>query len=132
MFFEVKNLCFSYYKCPLIFKDVNFSFQKNSKVLCLASKDSGKSTLIKVLSGFEDSRFGNILIDGKEIKQIRDEEKSFSLVLAEPVLLENKTVRQNIDFQCEVCKIDKLSDENLKKIFKKYGVQIDLNTKAKK
>ena len=41
MFFETKNLCFSYYKSPLYLKDVNFSIAKKSKNIILASKDSG-------------------------------------------------------------------------------------------
>lgn len=131
MFFETKNLCFSYYRNPLSLKDVSFSFQKNAKVVVLASKDSGKTTLLKVLSGFESSRFGNIYLNGKELKNIDDKNKNFSLVLAEPVLFENKTVKQNLSFQLEL--IEKtIDDENLTKMLEEYGLNIRLNQKVKK
>ena len=94
MFFETKNLCFSYYKSPLYLKDVNFSIAKNSKTMVLASKDSGKTTFLKVLSGFEDSRFGNIYLNGKELKEVSDKNKNFSLVLADLILFERKTIKQ--------------------------------------
>lgn len=131
MFFETKNLCFSYYKSPLSLKDVNLSFQRNAKVMVLASKDSGKTTLLKVLSGFESSRFGNIYLNGKELKTIDDKDKNFSLVLAEPVLFENKTVKQNLCFQLEL--IEKMvDDESLIKILDEYGLNVALNQKVKK
>lgn len=131
MFFETKNLCFSYYKSPLSLKDVNFSFHKNAKVVVLASKDSGKTTLLKVLSGFESSRFGNIYLNGKELKTIDDKNKNFSLVLAEPVLFENKTVKQNLSFQLEL--VEKTADdESLVKILSEYGLEVGLNQKVKK
>lgn len=131
MFFETKNLCFSYYKSPLSLKDVNLSFQRNAKVMVLASKDLGKTTLLKVLSGFESSRFGNIYLNGKELKMIDDKDKNFSLVLAEPVLFENKTVKQNLCFQLEL--IEKMVDnESLTKILEEYGLNVGLNQKIKK
>ncbi len=132
MFFETKNLCFSYYRAPLCLKDVNFSVAPNSKTLILASKDSGKSTILKVLSGFEDSRFGNIYLNGKELKQISDKEKNFSLVLAEPILFEKKSVKQNLEYQIEVSGLENFDDEKLTKILKESNLNIDLKTKVKK
>ena len=103
MFFDVNRLCFSYYRSTMTLKDVSFSLEKNMKVLILASKDMGKTTSLKVFSGFEDSRFGNIYLNGKELKQIDDKDKNFSLVLSDPVLFENKTIKDNLNYKCEVC-----------------------------
>ena len=112
MFFETKNLCFSYYKNPLYLKDVNFSIAKNSKTMVLASKDSGKTTFLKVLSGFEDSRFGNIYLNGKELKEVSDKNKNFSLVLADLILFERKTIKQNLDYQLQISEIVGVDDES--------------------
>lgn len=132
MFFETKNLCFSYYKCPLCLKDVNISFEKNEKILLLASKDSGKTTALKVFSGFEDSRFGNIFLEGKEIKEIEDKDKNFSLVLSEPVFFEGKTIRQNFDYLCDVCQIERLSSQKLKELLNEFEIDKDESIKIKK
>lgn len=132
MFFEVKRLCFSYYRSSMTLKDVSFSAQKSSKTLILASKDMGKTTTLKVLSGFEDSRFGNIYFNGKELKEISDAEKSFSLVLSSPVFLENKTIKENLDYQCDVCGLEKFSDEKIVEILKEFNVDKDANVKVKK
>ena len=132
MFFETKNLCFSYYKSPLYLKDVNFSIAKNSKTLLLASKDTGKTTFLKVLSSFEDSRFGNIYLNGKELKEIGDKEKNFSLVLADLILFERKTIKQNLDYQLQISEIVGVDDESLSVLLKEFDLTCDLNVKVKK
>ena len=132
MFFETKNLCFSYYKSPLYLKDVNFSIAKNSKTMVLASKDSGKTTILKVLSGFEDSRFGNIYLNGKELKEISDKDKNFSLVLADLILFERKTIKQNLDYQLQMAEIEGVNDESLSALLNEFDIDCDLKVKVKK
>ena len=132
MFFEIKNLCFSYYKSPLYLKDVNFSIAKNSKTMILASKDSGKTTILKVLSGFEDSRFGNIYLNGKELKEISDKDKNFSLVLSDVILFERKTIKQNLYYQLQMAEIYDLEDKFLNELLNEFDIQVDLNVKVKK
>ena len=132
MYFETKNLCFSYYKSPLYLKDVNFSIAKNSKTMVLASKDSGKTTILKVLSGFEDSRFGNIYLNGKELKEISDKDKNFSLVLADLILFERKTIKQNLDYQLQMAEIEGVNDESLSALLNEFDIDSDLKVKVKK
>lgn len=132
MLFEVKNLCYSYYKKPLCLKDVSFVLEKGQKVLVLASKDVGKTTLVKVCSGFETSYFGNIFLNGKQIKKIDDKEKNVSLLLSEPVLFQHKTIKQNIDYLFDVTGKDELSDEKLESLLKEFYIDKELNTKVKK
>lgn len=132
MFFETKNLCFSYYRSPLYLKDVNFSIAKNSKSLILASKDSGKTTFLKVLSGFEDSRFGNIYLNGKELKEVSDKDKNFSLVLSDLILFERKSLKENLKYQVQMSELKDLDDLKLMEILKSFDICEDLNVKVKK
>lgn len=132
MFFETKNLCFSYYKSPLCLKDVNFSCDKNSKTVILSTKEMGKTTFLKVLSGFEDSRFGNIYIEGKEFKDIEDSTKKTSLILSNPILLQRKTIKENLDYQCEVNEIEKLEPVKIEKFLKEYKIEKSIDAKVKK
>lgn len=132
MFFEVKNLCFSYYKSPLCLKDINFSFAKNDKVAVLATKEMGKTTFLKVLSCFENNYFGKILLENKELKQIEDKDKNFSLLFSDPVFLERKTVRQNIEFQCKAINLEMPKDEVIIEMFKDFKFNVNLDTKLNK
>lgn len=131
MLFKSENLCFSYYKKPLCLKDINFYINEGQKVVFLASKDMGKTTLLKVLSSFESSYFGKILLNEKELKTIPDEEKRFSLVLSEPVFEKGKSIRKNFNYFCEICKIKKLSDDDLTKIIIDYGIEKNIDCKIK-
>lgn len=131
MFFEVKNLCFSYYRKPLCLKDVSFSLKKYEKMVCISSKEMGKSTFLKVVSSFETSYFGQILLNGQELKKIKDEDKHFSLLTSDPVVFKTKSIRQNIDYFCEVNGLEKLTDEKLRNLLDEYGVDNMINQKMK-
>lgn len=132
MYLEIKDLCFSHYKKPLCLKDVSFSLQKGNHALILARKDEGKTTLLKVLSGFETTYFGKIFLNGKEIRDIPNEEKNFSLLPSEPVLLNNKSLKYNIDFLCDTCKIDKLEEEKIRELLKLFKIDKEPKVKIKK
>lgn len=132
MFFEVKNLNFAYLKSPLCLKDVNFSFEKNEKILLLASNGQGKTTFVKVVSSFFDKYFGWILMDGKDLKTISDKDKNFSLLLAEPVFFDNKSIKQNLDYFCEVQGLNNFSNEEIEKLLNDFSIGANINTKVKK
>ena len=132
MFFETKNLCFSYYKQPLCLKDINFSIEKNQKMICLASKDMGKTTFLKVLSSFESSYFGKILINGKNLKDLNDADKNFSLLFDEPVFLKNKSIKANIDYFCELNNLALFSCEQIEVMLSEWKFKRSANDKLSK
>lgn len=132
MFFDVQNLNFAYLKSSLTLKDVNFSLAKFDKALLLASKEQGKTTFVKVVSSFDSNYFGKILLEGKELKTIPDEAKGFSVHLSCPVLLENKTIKENFEFLFSSMNQECLSDEKLLKSLKEFDIEADLKTKTKK
>lgn len=132
MFFEVKNLCYSYIKSPLCLKDINFSFAKNDTVMLIASKEQGKTTFLKVVSTFDNNYFGWIRLDGKDLKKVSDDEKRFSLLLDRPVFFENKSIKQNMEYFCEVSKLEKLSDEKLKNLLNEFLIDETIEQKVKK
>ena len=128
---DVRKLCFSYYKKPLLLKDIEFCVAEKSKTLILACSGVGKSTLLKALSGFDDTYFGQIFYKGKDLKKIPDEEKKFSLLLSEPILVAG-TVKKNLDYFCRVNKIDSLSEKQVDEVFSKFGFNAKLNDNVKK
>lgn len=132
MFFETKNLCFSHYRQPLCLRDINFSLDKKDKVLLLASKDMGKTTFLSVLSGFERSYFGSIKYDGKELRNIKENELSVSYLPEDPVLLGGKTIKQNFDFLCGVLGKDCLTNEEAEQLCKNYNLNYEKKIKVKK
>ena len=76
---EVKNLCFRYEgndKDTL--SDISFSFEKGEKIALVGSNGSGKTTLVKLLLRLYDPRSGEILLDGKNIKEYSLESYRYS------------------------------------------------------
>lgn len=132
MFFEVKNLNYAYLKEPLCLKDVNFSFEKNDKVVLLASEEQGKTTFVKVISSFDPKYFGQILLNGKDLKSINDEDKGFSVHLSEPVVLQNKSIKQNIQQLFKDMKTTCVSDECIVDSLSKFKITHEMSTKLKK
>ncbi|MBQ8424932.1 MAG: ATP-binding cassette domain-containing protein, partial [Clostridia bacterium] len=116
-FFEIKNLSFSYYKQPFCFRNINLSFNNNEKVLLLASKDMVKTTFLSVISSFENSYYGEILLNGKELNSIDDKDKNFSYLPSNPVFIEKKSIKYNFDFFLKNNNLEIISNDALNKIF---------------
>lgn len=132
MFFDVKNLCYSFYRKPLCLKDINFSLEENSKVLLLASKEMGKTAFLSVVSGFEKSYFGNILKNGKELKKLEASEINVSFLPENPVFFKNKSIFENFVFTNNVVSDSNLTIEQANEICKDFEINLNLKTKIKK
>ena len=129
VYFEVKDLCFAYYKQPLCLKDISFSIKEKEKILVVGLQDMGKTTLLKSISGFDKTYFGSVKVNGIDIKNISEEEKNFSIMFEDPVLL-NSTVDKNIDFVCKVLGIVK-SEEDKLNLLNQFKLDVGLNIKVK-
>ena len=129
-YLEAIKLCFAHYKQPLCLRDVSFFVSKGKKLLILGVADVGKTTLIKAISGFDNTYMGEVRFDGKNLKTIPDSERKFSLLLSEPVFFAG-TIRKNRDYLCDVEGIEKLSVQQLKSLFDKFGFKRDECDKIK-
>lgn len=129
-FFKVENLCFGHLKRPLCLKDVNFVARKNDRVLVLGIDGSGKTSLIKTLSGFEEHFFGTVLLEGKEIRKIPDNEKCISIIFDEPILIES-TIDKNLNFVYDVLNLPIPSEDEKLKLLQNFKLNFTLNTKIK-
>ena len=95
---EFRNVKFEYpTRKKQIFDGLSFKIHANTKVALVGPSGCGKSTIMQLLLRFYDVDEGEILIDGKNIKDydIHHLRKSFGLVSQEPFLF-NGTVEENI------------------------------------
>lgn len=65
---EFKNVNFSYNETPVL-KNVSFTIEPGMTVGILGPTGSGKSTLAKLMCRYYDVNDGQILIDGKDVRQ---------------------------------------------------------------
>lgn len=95
---EFKNIDFSYDKRK-IFKNFSLKIPQNKKVALVGHSGSGKTTLVKLLYRFYDINSGEILIDGKNIQDVRQESlrEEMAIVPQECVLFDD-TIYNNVAF----------------------------------
>jgi subfamily B ATP-binding cassette protein MsbA len=101
---EYKQVYFSYHEADTkednkILQNISFEIKKGEKIALAGASGAGKSTLVDLLPRFYDLALGEILIDGKNIKEykINDLRGLFGLV-SQDVILFHDTVLNNIAF----------------------------------
>ncbi len=97
---ELKNVSFRYDGCDKdTLKNINFTLHKGERVALVGSNGSGKTTLVKLILRLYDPSDGEILLDGKSVKEyslssyrdcfstVFQDFKMFSLTVKDNVLL---------------------------------------------
>ncbi len=129
---EFKNVVFSYDK-EIVLQDINFKLQKGQKIAFVGSSGSGKSTILDLLVRFYDPQQGEILLDGKNIKEfdLSQYRKLFGIVSQETLLF-NDTIENNIRFGREEYSFGQVvqaarlanADGFIQKLERKYQTEI--------
>ncbi|MBN2018200.1 MAG: ABC transporter ATP-binding protein [Candidatus Cloacimonetes bacterium] len=80
-----------------ILKDINLKIRAGEKVALVGSTGGGKTTLVKLISSFYPFQKGDILIDGKSIKEYNLEELRHNIgVVHQDVFIFSGKIRDNI------------------------------------
>ncbi len=103
---EYRGVSFSYQEEPVL-KGINLHIPKGKRLAVVGPSGSGKSTLVDLLPRFYDVTFGEILLDGVNIKDIKIEDlRSVFGMVTQDTILFNDTVHNNIAFG-----LDNVSEE---------------------
>ena len=95
---EFKDVHFYYGKRKL-FQDFNLKIRENEKVAFVGHSGCGKTTLVKLLNRFYDVNSGEILIDGKNINDFKqDSIRSETGIVPQECVLFDDTIYNNIRF----------------------------------
>ena len=100
---EFKNVSFKYQDADeYVLKDINFKCNKGDVVAFIGSTGSGKSTLINLVPRFYDASDGEVLVDGKNVKdfKLKDLRDRIGYVSQRAVLFSG-TVLSNVALGCE-------------------------------
>lgn len=94
---EFKDVNFAYGKDGFELKDINLTFKKNSLNAFVGASGCGKSTVSNLLMGFWDADEGQILINGKDIKEYSGENISMLIgSVQQEVILFDLSISENI------------------------------------
>jgi len=93
---EVRDVHFAYDDKPVL-SGVTLSAKAGQTIALVGESGGGKSTIMDLLMRFHDPVSGNILLDGKDLRDIRlsDYRRQTAVVSQEPFLF-NATLRENI------------------------------------
>ena len=126
---EIKNVSKSYDGINKAIDNISLNIPDGSIFAFIGPNGSGKTTTIKSIMGIHDFDSGEILINGKSIKDNPIEcKKMMAYVPDNPDLYENMKAIDFINFICDmydVSKVDRI--ENIKKYSKIFEMENNLN-----
>jgi len=131
---EFRNVSFSYVEGKPVLKDISFKVGKGESFAIAGPTGCGKTTLINLLMRYYEPDSGDILINGKSIKDIpRSELRHYIGFVTQDTWLADDTVMENIRFSgphitdeqvFDACKKSG-SDSFIRKLPKRYNEMID-------
>ena len=101
----------SYDGVSLVVKDLNLQIGKGEFLTMLGPSGSGKTTCLMMLAGFETATHGEILLDGRPIKQVPPHKRGIGMVFQNYALFPHMTVGENLAFPLEVRNMGKSERE---------------------
>lgn len=108
---EFKNVSFRYPDAELnTLENINFTVNKGETIAFIGSTGSGKSTLVNLIPRFFDATYGEVLVDGVNVKEYTHDalNKKLGFVPQKGVLFKG-TVRENIGYG-----VEKLDENKMK------------------
>lgn len=103
----VKNLSFSYNQEKQILSNLDFSIKKGETIGIVGKSGSGKTTLMNIILGTLEGYEGEILVDGKKLREC-NKEAWFKEVgyVQQNIFLMDATIQENIAFGVDAKDID--------------------------
>lgn len=96
---RLENVHFSHTPTQPLFQDLTFHVQPGQLVALVGTSGAGKSTLFSLLLRFNTPKQGRILLDGKDLCQLRATELRRQVALVpQDALLFSGTIAETIDF----------------------------------
>ena len=125
---EIKNVTKSYNGKKAV-DNISFNVNDGEIFAFIGHNGAGKTTLIKAIVGIHDFEEGDILINGKSIKQKPIEcKKQMAFVPDNPELYENMKAIDFINFICDMYEVEQEKREkNIKKYAKLFEIEDNLN-----
>ena len=122
---SVNNVYLKYTKEYNTLNNINLKIDDNEHVILFGEKESGKSSLIRVIAGLEKVTSGEVLIKNIDIKKINlKTDVSIGYISTYGAFLEKKTVEQNLAYVLKIRKYDKdVISSKVNGVMLSYGLE---------
>ena len=103
---NIKNLN-KYYSHTKVLNDISIDIKKGEIFAIVGHSGAGKSTLLRCINGLEDYAQGTLLVNNKEIKNLKKDElrefrKNIGMIFQHFSLIQRKTVFENISLPMQL------------------------------
>jgi subfamily B ATP-binding cassette protein MsbA len=99
---ELRDVSFSYIEGREVLKHINLKVPKGKTIALVGQSGSGKSTLVDLVPRYHDVKQGEVLLDGRNIKDVRISElRALIGNVNQEAILFNDTFYNNITFGVE-------------------------------
>ncbi len=90
--------------------NISFDIDKGQFVVVLGASGAGKTTILNILGGMDKATSGDVIVDGNNISQANEKALTdyrrydIGFVFQFYNLVQNLTVRENVDLALQICK----------------------------
>jgi glycerol transport system ATP-binding protein len=114
-------------------KSIDHSFAHGTAVALLGPSGCGKTTLLNIISGLVTPSEGAVLFDGKDVSQLRTEDRNIAQVFQFPVVYDTMSVRDNLAFPLRNRGVDAATiDARVREIAALLDMTGDLDRRARR
>lgn len=120
----------AYGKDAPVIENLNLNIEEGSFTVLLGPSGCGKSTTLRMIAGLEQETKGTLMINGKDMKDVKPGDRGIAMVFQNYALYPTMTVKGNIEFGLKNCKVPKAErEERIKEVSMAVGLEEYLNRK---
>src|SRR5437660_5050963 len=81
-----------------VLDDVSFDVAEGESLVLLGASGSGKTTILRIISGLEEPDTGRIILHGKDVTELPARERGVGVIFQSYALFPRMTVEKNIGY----------------------------------
>lgn len=109
------------YKNLEVLSDINLKFEDGKMYAIIGANGSGKSLILKVLSGYNKLTSGKVFQNGKEIRKNNNYIENAGIIIENPVMVNEYTITENLEYLKKMSENSK--DIDLDKWYKYFEIE---------
>ena len=109
------------YKSLEVLSDINLKFEDGKMYAIIGANGSGKSLILKALSGYNKLTSGKVLQDGNEIRKNNSYIEDAGIIIENPVMVNEYTITENLEYLKKMSENSKEID--LEKWYKYFEIE---------
>ena len=109
------------YKSLEVLSDINLKFEDGKMYALIGANGSGKSLILKALSGYNKLTSGKVLQNGNEIRKNNNYIEEAGIIIENPVMVNEYTITENLEYLKKMSENNK--DIDLDKWYKYFEIE---------